>query len=1390
MRARISILGDDILCECVEAESIANLRIPLTDQALADLKAWAQDYRRAVRSRDQPQFLSLGRAIFNWLDVNGWASAWAKETGPRTLEIAVVDAESEAERALLDLPWETLASERGFLAADAIQPFVVFRGIGRARNATPMEPAYRDLRMLFMAASPEGQRELDFEAEEAAILEATERLPLQTAVEESGCLEFFRERLAQDGPFEAIHLSCHGDILENGNPALALENPEGGLALAEPGEFAKALGENKPALVFLSACRTAQSGSGKEAQSVEPYTRGLIRAGVANALGWDGSVYDEDATQFARAFYRELAERHTAPFAAAVARQEILAIHGGDPQKGRHWHLARVYAGSKGCGPCCDQGKPKRKLHKDTGFKAFLDKANSRVPVASAQEFVGRRRQAQQAIRALRQGTQSGVLIYGMGNLGKSSLAARIANRTPHLKTVVVFKRYDALALFDQLAAALPARERDPWKQAWGEAVANHPAKLGDALEELWEGAFDEQPILLIIDDLERILAKPKPGQTRTPVRSRDLGAGLAAVLRSFKSTDTASRLLLTSRFNFTLPDGGGGDLADGLERVQLRPMGDRERAKQWRAASRLAERPETETEDDESGPALAARAMETAGGNPGLQEILCRPILAGEWGAAKAAIEAIVGWKASGEVPVEENAAQEFFKRVSFETYRDALTEDQRAQLRAATLFSENLPVPAAALEAVGKAAGAADPEACLSRLTGLGLIDAWGELDGFAHAAANPLARPLAGDTLSDEETRLLATTALTPLAEAWRNEGGYFPIDARGVETARLALIGEASAELLNAAGGAAGSFLFRREHDAKAALRILQPALAKIEAQDGAPQPYLLRLASNCAERIGETGLQVALLERGLSLESDDKVSLAQIAVEHAVATLATEGPKNALDALKKASALFEEAGDVRSRAVTMGKIADILQWRGEHEEALRIRREEQLPVYERLGDVRSRAVTMGKIADILQWRGEHEEALRIRREEELPVYERLGDVRERAVTMGKIADILQGRGEHEEALRIRREEQLPVYERLGDVRSRAVTMGQIADILQGRGEHEEALRIRREEQLPVYERLGDVRSRAVTMGKIADILQGRGEHEEALRIRREEQLPVYERLGDVRERAVTMGKIADILQWRGEHEEALRIRREEELPVYERLGDVRERAVTMGKIADILQGRGEHEEALRIRREEELPVYERLGDVRERAVTMGKIADILQGRGEHEEALRIRREEQLPVYERLGDVRERAVTMGKIANILQGRGEHEEALRILVDEALPLAEKLQDIDVIANLRFSCAQIRLNRGGLEKGEAQAIYDDLMMSYALNQKLQRPDGVAFVGSLLGQVLAVAGHKKEAAAVLNQSASAFDQLGMADQAAQARALVVKLAEKNEPPS
>ena len=55
------------------------------------------------------------------------------------------------------------------------------------------------------------------------------------------------------------------------------------------------------------------------------------------------------------------------------------------------------------------------------------------------------------------------------------------------------------------------------------------------------------------------------------------------------------------------------------------------------------------------------------------------------------------------------------------------------------------------------------------------------------------------------------------------------------------------------------------------------------------------------------------------------------------------------------------------GDTRERAVTLGKIADIAQARGQLDEALRIRQQEQLPVYEKLGATRDLLVGRTKLA---------------------------------------------------------------------------------------------------------------------------------------------------------------------------------------------------------------------------------------------------------------------------------------------------------------------------------------------------------------------------------------------------------------------------------------
>lgn len=1312
MKATIQIVGADLLCRSL-GTLVPESRIDGAT-ARATLQGWAERYDKATQRGDETDFFAIGRALFDWINPNGWASTWAKASGPRQLEIVVEDPAEPLARALLDAPWELLAHEQGYLADDAVQLFELARRVGL--EGSPAEPRHGDLQLIFMAAAPAGENSLAFEDEESAILEATQRLPLHLVVEESGCIQFLGERLDLDGPFEALHLSCHGDIDPNMGPLLVLEDETGQLALTDVGQLVRALGNAQSTpLVFLSACRTAEQIEAGARAASEPFVRELVRAGVANVLGWDGSVYDADALAYARSFYGELASLQPVPRAAAVARQTLRMGQIKDPRQGRHWHLARLYLGPEGGGRLAARGKPKRKPA--GGGDQFLDAARREVPVAGPQAFVGRRRPIQSVLKAYRNGA-AGVLIHGMGNIGKSSLAFRVCTRMTRHEKVVVFGKYDALSVFDRVVAALPPLARKPAIDTWRDAVLADPAQLAVALEALLEGPLDAEPILLVVDDLERILETPGPSAAVTLVQAAYRPV-LAAILLAFQRAQTESRLLVTSRYRFSLTDGGGGDLAETLARVPLQAMDDTERTKQLRAAARIAK------VDDLAGvdTALLQRALDAAQGIPGLQAVLTRPILIGENAVAGKALAAIEHYQETGAPPDdirdlmargvagdEASAIVAFFKRMAFDTYRAALTPDQMQMLRACCVFTTGVPVPKSAVEAAGGAAGVAEAPAALDRLLGLGLVDDWGAESGAALVAANPLARPLA-DSLEAGRAARLASAALPELERHWRDPAGRFPRDARAVEVARLARRSDAlDSKLLNDATEAAALFVFKVKHNARCALnKLLKPALARLDAAGGQPATGLLLVTADCAERLGERPTLDNAIER-LGRVTGDGPEAGSAKLRFGRWHRARGAIDAAAMAFAEAAALFQQANHEREWAIARGELADFHRARGNLDEALRILREETLPVYEKLNDLRSRAVTLGQISEVYEARGELDEALRIRQEEELPVYERLGDVRSRAVTMDQIADIYQARSKFEEALRIRRDTALPIFKKLGDVRQGAVTLSKIADIHMVRGELDEALRILREEVLPVCEKLGDARQRAIALSKIADIHKTHGKIDEALRIHREEVLPVFETQGEVRERAVTLGKIADIHKARGDLDEALRIREEEELPIYVRLGDVRQRAVTLAKIADICQTRGELDKALCIRREEALPVFAKLGDVHSQAVILGQIADIFEARNELDEAFRIRREEVLPVFEKLPDVRNWAVTLAKIADVHEARGELDQALHIRRDKVLPVFERMDEVRERAITLDKIADIHQTRG--ELGEALRI------------------------------------------------------------------------------
>ncbi|MDD2815963.1 MAG: hypothetical protein PHP00_09530 [Thiotrichaceae bacterium] len=128
---------------------------------------------------------ALGDSLFTWL--NGQESVLANYQNDTVLQLP-------ASSQLSKLAWELL-HDKAYFCANLHRPFTPLRLVSSDQQA--VEVANRPLRLLFMASSPENVKPvLNFEKEEALILEATRKSNLELVVEESGSLAGLAERLS------------------------------------------------------------------------------------------------------------------------------------------------------------------------------------------------------------------------------------------------------------------------------------------------------------------------------------------------------------------------------------------------------------------------------------------------------------------------------------------------------------------------------------------------------------------------------------------------------------------------------------------------------------------------------------------------------------------------------------------------------------------------------------------------------------------------------------------------------------------------------------------------------------------------------------------------------------------------------------------------------------------------------------------------------------------------------------------------------------------------------------------------------------------------------------------------------------------------------------------
>jgi hypothetical protein len=311
------------------------------DEACEAFEMWSKHYDRALNVGSSEHRNDIGRMIFTWLKRHGAADALIS-TEALTLEICVNGTgppDDQVDGALLDAPWELLAGPKGYFAADDRRLFVVTRRIGNV-GVEPRPPVRGTLSLLFMSAAPWDVPGVQFEVQEARIRAAASAASIRFSVEEGGRLADFAGRIQNDGPFDVLHFSCHGTVTEG--PRLTLEGDGGAGASVGPEMIAALFGDSaRASVVFVDACYTDQAVEKIDCGRLAAFTHVMARAGVANTVGWRGSVSDRDANDFVAVFYGELAKGETVPRAAAMARTALFLRRSG----GSDWHKARLYLG-------------------------------------------------------------------------------------------------------------------------------------------------------------------------------------------------------------------------------------------------------------------------------------------------------------------------------------------------------------------------------------------------------------------------------------------------------------------------------------------------------------------------------------------------------------------------------------------------------------------------------------------------------------------------------------------------------------------------------------------------------------------------------------------------------------------------------------------------------------------------------------------------------------------------------------------------------------------------------------------------------------------------------------------------------------------------------------